>query len=57
MLKILLDMDGVLCSWEKGVCNLFKLDFEEIIEKWPPGEFSIEKVTGIPEDEIWQGID
>jgi len=56
MLKILLDLDGVLTNWEKGVCDLFGLDYGQTIDEWPPGEFGIEHAIGISEDEIWEKI-
>lgn len=57
MLKILLDMDGVLCRWEKGVCDLFGLDYAQVMHDWTPGEFDIEHVIGVSEDDVWKAID
>jgi len=56
VLKILLDMDGVLTNWEKGVCDLFKLDYEEVVASWPPGEYGIETAAGINEGKVWDAI-
>jgi len=71
MLKILLDMDGVLCNWEKRCCELFKVNWDVVRQEWIPGDFYIEKALTkvlrdkkkigedeeITTDDIWKLVD
>lgn len=56
MMKILLDLDGVLCNWEKACCGLFGISIEYARECWTPGDYMIDKAIGKTEAEIWAKI-
>jgi len=50
-MKLFLDLDGVLCNWTKGVCDLFCVDYKE------PDVYDISKMLGIPQSQMWKKID
>jgi hypothetical protein len=54
-MKVYLDLDGVCCNLVKGCFELFDREF--IPEKWPKGEYGIEKVLGISKNQFWKRVD
>lgn len=52
-MRIFLDLDGTIVDFVKGVCPLFGVTHDEIMGKWPPGEYDMTKVLGITEDEFF----
>lgn len=55
--NILLDMDGVVVDWVKDVAQLFGKTKEELLPKWPAGNFDIECVLpGVTSDILWDHI-
>lgn len=50
-MKIMLDCDGVITDFVGGCEKLFGK-----IEIWPPGEYNIAKVFGMPKNKFWKPI-
>lgn len=53
-MRIFLDMDGVITDLVSHIITWFGLDFK--IEDWPPGEYDLAKVLGIPTYELWSNL-
>lgn len=54
---IFLDMDGVLCDWAAGVCELFGKDVKEVLNQWKPTDHpDISPYIKMSQDEMWDGI-
>jgi len=51
-----LDCDGCLVDFIGGVCHLFGTTYEELCQKWEPGEWDIAKPLGMTEDQMWSRI-
>ena len=54
---ILVDMDGVLTNFIKGLTQSLNLDYDDVLGTWPKGKFLLEEVFGLSEDEVWRKID
>ena len=50
-----MDMDGVLVDFTRPA--LAKFDRLSAYDDWPPGEYDIEGVAGVPQDEFWKVLD
>lgn len=53
---VLIDMDGVLCDWVGGVCDLLGRSRVETLRDWNRGEYSIEGSFGLESDRLWNLI-
>jgi hypothetical protein len=53
-LRIMIDLDGVMCNWTKAACKACGLDYEELKEELKK-EDNVE--NHISEDEMWKKID
>jgi 5'(3')-deoxyribonucleotidase len=51
IMRVYCDLDGVLCNWTKGVCDLFSIDYRE------PDVYDITKMLGVPQKQMWEKID
>jgi len=54
---IFLDMDGVLCDWVKGVCDVLGKDYHKMMSLWTPGSQSLSDVLGVKKSSYWNPID
>ncbi len=56
---ILLDMDGVLTNFVKGICELFEIDPAELYAKWAKGDYDIciviQEMLGT--NFVWEDLD
>lgn len=60
--QVHIDMDGVLCDWVGGVCDLLGKHRILTLGCWPRGEYEIESTFDMSTDRLWnlinrQGID
>jgi 5'(3')-deoxyribonucleotidase len=55
--KILMDLDGVLCEWVRPAAAAFGLTYDELIRRWPRGSSDIESALLVTKDEMWAAID
>ena len=53
---ILLDLDGVLCQFVKGVCDLYSLDYDQIMRDWKPGVWDIFSQIDVDKNKFWRRI-
>lgn len=63
---VMLDMDGVMCDFHRGVCDLVSADYKTMRYDWPLGTYKIEdalkkydpkKFNYLTEEKLWQTID
>lgn len=52
---VLIDMDGVLVDFARPA--LAQFGQLGVYDNWPPGEYDIEGVAGVPQDEFWAVLD
>lgn len=60
-MRILLDMDEVLCDFVGGACRAWGLTVEEVRQHWQVGQWDIvqplNRILGIGTEDFWQRID
>lgn len=56
MKNIIFDLDGVLGNLVGKTCELFGLDYEETMAKWPRGIFSFEAAMGFDASKFHNGL-
>lgn len=55
--RIHLDMDGVLCNFDKGAIAVHGMDFAEVTAKRPPGHWSLVEPMGFTStNQFWKPI-
>ena len=53
--RIFLDMDGVLVDFVSAALACHGAP--DLLDNWPPGEWSVPQVLGISKEEFWRAID
>lgn len=56
---IYFDLDGVLADFVHGVCDIFWIDYKNLLLKWTseyPDVYKMEEVLGITTEEFWNAI-
>jgi len=56
-MKILLDMDGVLCNWVKPVCELLDVPYQETLDNWKVGTHNLAGNLEMDRAKVWEVID
>lgn len=49
-------MDGVICNFNKSVCDLFSIDWLYVEKNWTLGNYSIAQELGVSGNTIWAKI-
>lgn len=53
---ILLDLDGVLVDFVRGSCDLLNISYDELLKRWPAGDWNYYKNFAVTTDQFYETI-